>query len=128
MTTHIKHSHFGIQRTNKRNYSTAETQRLVQKIAELSNKTINKELPLKKSANSAFSSLPPRKQPERPIQQQQRQLGRASLDLSSQYNSFYYNNNSNANCIQVSRITKKMFNSPFFRCPTIAEESGQQTF
>lgn len=96
MKTHIKREHFGITTTNKRHYSTFEAQRVIQKLAELtSKKAMNEELPLKRSANSAFSSLPTRRQHE-PVERQ-RHLGRASLDIS-QFPPLYYN----ANCMQVS--------------------------
>jgi Flp pilus assembly CpaF family ATPase len=98
MATHVKRVHFAIPLTNKRNYTTLETQRLVQKIAEISGKTINEDQPLKKSTNSAFSSLPQKRVPlfDDRQQLQQRQLGRASLDLS--HCQYYYN----ANFAQVS--------------------------
>lgn len=99
MKTHIRRVHFEITATNKRLYSSSDAQRVIQKLAELSGKkTINEELPLKKSANSAFSSLPVRRiEPERQL----RQMGRASLDIT-QFPPLYYN----ANCIQV-RISIK---------------------
>jgi hypothetical protein len=94
MKTHIRREHFAITTTNKRKYSASDAQRVIRKLAELSGKkTINEEVPLKKSANSAFSSLPIRRaEPER-----QRPMGRASLDIS-QFPPMYYN----ASCIQVS--------------------------
>jgi hypothetical protein len=92
----MKRSHFGLSATNKRNYSAHEYQRLVRRIAELSSKTITEDLPLKKSANSAFSALPHKRlEPERQLQ---RPLGRASLDIT-QYASFY---TTIPNCMTVS--------------------------
>lgn len=103
MVSHIKRAHLSIPLTNKKEYSASEAQRVVQKIAELSGKTINEDPPLQKSANSAFSSLPVK----RLEIERHRQIGRASL---SQNNLFYY-----GNCVQVSRGVFKTTKQLYFR-------------
>ncbi|KAI6178441.1 hypothetical protein M3Y98_00501200 [Aphelenchoides besseyi] len=83
MNSHVNRKHLGLSTTNKTEYSAAEAQRLVRRIAELSGKTISEDPPLKKSKTSAFSAF----SLKRAEVDRVRQLGCASLDQN--YASIY---------------------------------------
>lgn len=133
MKTHIKRVHFEISATNKRDYSPTSAQRLIQRLAELSGKTMNEEPPLKKSVNSAFSTFKLKVNNARVFKlftcfqnsvPQRRHLGRASLDIT-QYTSYYYN----ANCMPVqssnNNAIPRRFGSANFLVPVFGYRNNQ---